>query len=122
MNEQYWTDYTLFIKRTEEIASMSPSDLLDAYETLIKELENADKSSVFEWVYEEMRTDYTRMLIQKVADDELLEENILKTEFLEKIALFDLRMEKFIKPEFKSIDWRRNFSPDYIDWNKLYGE
>ncbi len=101
---------------------MSPSELLDLYKSLIEELENFKTKGVFEWVYEDLQTDYTRVLIQKVADDDLLKENVLKDEFLEKIVLLDVRLEKFIRTDFQNVDWKKNFKPDYIDWERVNDE
>ena len=62
----------------------------------------------------------SKKLIQIVIDDEIMKDNILKSEFLKKISELDIRMEKFIRAD-RNLDWKKDFKPDYIDWS-LTGE
>jgi hypothetical protein len=38
MSDNYWDDYTLFIKRTEELTDISPAELIERYEEFISGL------------------------------------------------------------------------------------
>ena len=115
--EKYWSDYTVFIKIAEASTGLSPSDLIERYEILITELETKNQ---LEWIYENMQDEFTIVKIHQLINHELLEDNMVKNEFKEKIRELDIRMKKFLIPSISSNEnWWVEFKEDKIDWRKV---
>lgn len=117
-NQQYWSDYTFFIKRVEELTGFSPNDLLELYDDFVIKLGGQNGSDLKAWINEDLFDIDFIGLIYLVIEDEALSGNILKTEFAENISHIEKRFEDFLLPEFKDTDWKHVFSIKYIDWSK----
>jgi hypothetical protein len=115
---QYWSDYTFFIKRVEELTGFSPSDLLELYDDVVMKLGGKDGSDLEAWINEDLFDIDFIGLIYLVIEDETLSGNILKTEFAESISHIEKQFEEFLLPEFKETDWKHGFNIEYIDWSK----
>ena len=118
--EKYWTDYTEFIRVAESTTGLSPSDLIEQYRTLVNELETKD---CLEWIYETMEDEFTITKIHKLLNHELLKQNILRNEFMEKIHELDIRIRNFLIPSVSNDEnWWLDFKNDKIDWSKVNGQ
>ena len=113
--DKYWNDYTEFIKLAEAVTGLSPSDLIDRYQSLINELET---KKYLEWIYENMEEEPMIIKIHKLINHDSLKNNILKNEFKEKIDELDIRMKKFLIPSISNNEnWWIEFNEDKIDWS-----
>jgi hypothetical protein len=116
--ENYWNDYTFFIKRTEELTKYSPSELLELYEDFVIKLSGEDGGDLEVWINDYLfDVDFIR-LIYLVIEDQQLSGNILKDEFAENVSKIQTQFEEFLLPEFKQTDWKHGFNIKYIDWSK----
>jgi hypothetical protein len=108
-DEKYWKDYTEFINEVEKLTELSPADLLSRYKMLIEELNDADDEYYLEWQYELDYNLWTRKIIQKVIDHELISENILLKSFKEQIDKMDSELKKYVL-DSGQIDWWNNIA------------
>lgn len=105
-NEQYWKDFTTFIKEVEKIARVSPSNLLEAYQYIVDGLETGTLlSDLHEWEPEDVANDedgfsITIRDVHKVINNEILQKNLLYTRWAERVIELDEQMIKHIKTEF----------------------
>jgi hypothetical protein len=103
-DEKYWKDYTDFINEVEKLTELSPAELLFRYKTLIEELNDPDENYYLEWQYDLDYDLWTRQLIQKVIDHNVISENILLKSFKEQIEYMDSELKKHVL-NFEQIDW-----------------
>jgi hypothetical protein len=106
-NEQYWNDYTTFIKEVEKIAAaVGPSNLLEAYQYIVDGLETGTLlSDLYEWEPEDVANDedgfsITICDVHKVVNTEILQKNLLYIPWTEKVTELDERMKKHLRPEY----------------------
>jgi hypothetical protein len=106
MSDNYWNDYTLFIKRTEELTYISPAELIERDDEFIKGL--ADGYYYDDLGYEFDNDFYIRELIDRVISDIQLQNNQLLVDFNEKIKMLDINCKRFLIIDDQKKDWWKN--------------
>ena len=106
MSDNYWSDYSLFIKRSEELTNISPAGLIDQYEEFINGLTNDYYPDDLGYEFE--NDFYVRQLIDKVINDILLQNNQMLIDFNEKIKMLDINCKRFLIIEEQKKDWWEN--------------
>jgi hypothetical protein len=117
-DDKYWSDYSFFIKRTEELTRYGPSSLLEFYGDFVTELQEGVGVGFEESMDDDVEPfDFIR-LSYVVIDDEKLRTNVLKEEFEQNVKRIEERLKQFLFPHVNDVDWQRNLKTEYVDWSK----